>query len=1608
MSIRFDDIDEIERELDDVQAQEATQKQIDDFIDNFKPKTKKSKKPNDDKLRKMSRADLIKLATKQGLKFDRKDTKEKLLNKLGVKSEKQEEEAKKASAAMDSKLKVNYEKMTKDELWKKIKEQGKDVNIDYRKASKASLVRVFKPDYLQLIDFTKVEGVSNEVMQNFENTVPSELAQMRSKYKDTFKKISNVYYNNFIKNISDIKDFLYKVYDDMKTSFKMNVELGYILMKNKKEFEVSPPNLKQPINKSRITITSRKDMTDAIEDLNLDSYNSLYENFKDKTRYFDSSTIFIGIYSVAVTTYQVGKPVGSKIDIPECYTKKKAIFTVQYDDNLCFWRCYAIHLGAPSKRCTKKALELCRKYYEDQNITKNTYRGFHLSNLVKFTEKTGQEVEVFKTQLNKDENNNHTSEAGFNVEVNSVHKPLRNSKDSNIMNLLIYYPLIVEETNKVKESSVGHFMYVPNDKLVDIFNVIKCGICGQVFKHKRNYQTHISKSNKTGNRCSNEPIDKFVEVPTIHKPKENFILHFARKLKIKNFRDTDKFIYKYFIAFDFESRLEKSELKIGDNTKFTFTHIPVSCYISSNLFIEEKRKGYFIVDEDPRRLVSRMFEIMYKIAEEIREKQKLIWREICNKFLVQDYLTGSFENDFQKFNKYLSEVPVIGYNSSFYDINLTKDYGFIKHMLHENLKQFELQVDKNEDFTEEKINERLEMIKTRENKITCIKNNNRFVAIGNGKLIFLDQMNYLGAGTSLENFTKAYAKKEIDSGIVESKGFFPYEKFNDYEWLSKKDPFVIDDFYSELKGSNTLKPPNSELEKIEGDLKIILKDLKENKKECGNKTTINFKKFEELNFDISSYIDFYIEEKIGQNLEFVNKKLEEFNFDRIKYLEWYNSIDVNVMMYGIENFRSIFTSKKLDIYKDGFTIPGIAEKMMFQKIFKNYDQFRLEYFNKFKETREIKFPSNEYIRMKIKNYAKQDKEKFERKKSKNDLTIEGFKKIIRKSNGYCNYCRKDLISRNEVGVEEILTLDRINNKFPHNINNCVLACVECNTARSNKIDSFEFRESKIIDLYKSTFPVVNFIDKKNCRFFHLLKKNLTGGPSIVYNRYQEKDKTYLVNLEYDMGTNEFKKVIGNKCKSIVGYDANSLYPYALSLPMPSGDLIYRVPLDVVGVKDANLDSLSVKECKENLNDPLNMNTKDIIDGILDGTFFGFVIVDMETPKELYTKFSIMQPFFKNIEIESVPEIIGDYMYNLMKENKIKKSKTRKMIGSYHCTKKPIISTYVKWLLEKGIKITRIHGYVKCEGVPLFKDFIEEGVAARREGDVSKDKAIIADMMKLVLNSSYGKTIINKNKHSSTIFTMDENKARNQINYKEFKDLDEYDISDNGDFSDAIFEIKKSKKKVLQNVPIQIGYAVLDYAKLRMLQFCYDFIDKYIDRKDFTYCQMDTDSAYIAFSFDSSPVDTSNKKQKLEDLVKPELMEEYKKDKYNWFPRDYDEKLLKYDLRTPGLFKEEFKGNAIIALCSKMYFVKGVPDSLGTSKNKMTHKGVSKDRKWNKEDFESYNKCLTENKIIPGINKSLRTHENKIKTYEVTKTGLTFIYDKRRVDNDGVTTYPLFI
>jgi len=160
------------------------------------------------------------------------------------------------------------------------------------------------------------------------------------------------------------------------------------------------------------------------------------------------------------------------------------------------------------------------------------------------------------------------------------------------------------------------------------------------------------------------------------------------------------------------------------------------------------------------------------------------------------------------------------------------------------------------------------------------------------------------------------------------------------------------------------------------------------------------------------------------------------------------------------------------------------------------------------------------------------------------------------------------------------------------------------------------------------------------------------------------------------------------------------------------------------------------------------------------------------------------------------------------------------------------------------------------------------------------QAIIGNNFKLLANSAYGKTIENKENQKNITYTKSKKVIDNAMGSAFFNDLTEIG---------STCELESRKKRIKLDRPFQIGIAVYQLAKLRILQFYYDFIDKYIDRKDFELILMDTDSLYMALSA-----------KNLEDVVRPNLLKEFHEEKNKWLAWD------KWSNRTPGLFKKSLK------------------------------------------------------------------------------------------------------
>jgi hypothetical protein len=413
--------------------------------------------------------------------------------------------------------------------------------------------------------------------------------------------------------------------------------------------------------------------------------------------------------------------------------------------------------------------------------------------------------------------------------------------------------------------------------------------------------------------------------------------------------------------------------------------------------------------------------------------------------------------------------------------------------------------------------------------------------------------------------------------------------------------------------------------------------------------------------------------------------------------------------------------------------------------------------------------------------------------------------------------------------------------------------------------------------------------------------------------------------------------------------------------------------------------------------------------ILSGSLFGLVQCDIQVPEELRDHFAEFQPIFKNVCVSR--EDAGSFMAHYCKEHDLVSQPRRSLIGSFFGREILLATPLIKWYLEHGLVITKVQQIVEYQPRACFQSFGEAVSNARRMGDVDPNKTILADSMKLIGNSAYGKCLTNKGKHHD-VFYVKEDEVGPLVNKPLFKTLTE--------LKDGLHEVELSKKNVYWNLPSHIGFFVYQYAKLRMCQFYYDLLDNFVPRQHFELAEMDTDSLYMALSADS-----------LEAVVKPELREEFFQHYSDWFPAracdqhapawikaqllslertgQPDERLpdqpcclekRRYDKRRPGVFKEEYKGDGIVALCSKTYFC------FGERGNKFSSKGLSQTA--NTLTKERYLDVLTHRQSGGGLNKSFRTDGCRVYTYAQTRKALSYVYLKRRVCDDGVSTLPILL
>ena len=214
----------------------------------------------------------------------------------------------------------------------------------------------------------------------------------------------------------------------------------------------------------------------------------------------------------------------------------------------------------------------------------------------------------------------------------------------------------------------------------------------------------------------------------------------------------------------------------------------------------------------------------------------------------------------------------------------------------------------------------------------------------------------------------------------------------------------------------------------------------------------------------------------------------------------------------------------------------------------------------------------------------------------------------------------------------------------------------------------------------------------------------------------------------------------------------------------------------------------------------------------------------------------------------------------------------------------------------GLVGTKIHRFVEYTPKKCFNSFVQSAVDASRQGDENPNSSVVAETMKLLVNSSFGYQIIDRSRHTVTKYLSDE-QTHATINNKLLKKQDHV--------NNSLYEVELAKAQIENKEPIIVGFFILQYAKLRMLKLYYNFVTNFCDVTMFEELEMDTASLYLALA-----------EKELEYCIRPEMRAEWQRlrsndcvDSFtahavaNFFPRTCCVKHKQHDQREPGIFEK---------------------------------------------------------------------------------------------------------
>ena len=575
-----------------------------------------------------------------------------------------------------------------------------------------------------------------------------------------------------------IEEKLDRVLDKLKCVAKLNLALGFILKNIEDgEFKYFYAHDNNTLLDQSKLVSNKDDMaklkeifkkTDVIESCTKERSNTKWRSFR-----LTNLTIFaallrdipMGCKDAVLLESLLRNPSTNRLTF-ERNTRQP------YKDNFCLFRALALHLHG-NARLEEETSKLFNLFLVNSaNLDPSKFQGVCLDHIPSVGGIVGINIFIYDIDLIDD------------AMVGELARRSIKKYEKNVQ--LIRYN--------------SHICYVDNNNA--LFRAFRCPTCDTYFQNTGNLERHSV-------RCSKRV--KHIYQKIVYQLRETLF----DKLDSFNIQYTDdQKLFTNLAVFDFESIcIPEEKLKNTETTTWIAKYVPIPVSISSNLIAEP----LFLCNSNPRDLVESFIDAVEGLATKSKAQMKFKFLEI--ETAIKSKLTRTLESlneghyrnqrvfefedhcfeddneekdastqflqmqknqliEFQEhLERYCNLLPVFGFNSAKYDINLIKSYLLPILINEKNMEP------------------------------TVIKKANHFVYFKFGDVQLPDIMNFLGGATSLDSFLKAYK-------TAETKGFFPYEWFDCRQKMNNSELPPYDAFLSKLRKVNPLEKDYSDYQNL--------------------------------------------------------------------------------------------------------------------------------------------------------------------------------------------------------------------------------------------------------------------------------------------------------------------------------------------------------------------------------------------------------------------------------------------------------------------------------------------------------------------------------------------------------------------------------------------------------------------------------------------------------------------------------------------------------------------------------------------------------------------------------------------------------------------------